>query len=368
MHLGSAASLRGHLPLAERLAPYSPTAAIFVAVASLKAGQPQEIERAAVQALKQAPIRPEPLALLAIARQAGGDKAQAATLMSVAGGSGWREAVSNLWLFNEGLVSGDPVLAAMRGDALLRQNLFRDEVLAAFAQLASDPTGRKALADRLAAQPQWRSELLGGRQDLDSSGHEALLLAIRKRGSHVSEEEAAALVRRLLEAGRPTAAHKAWRQLTDAPRLLADGRFERLAERGARQPLVPFEWKILPLLSARVSTEPLNTGQGAELQIKAAAGTVGPIMKQVLVLRPGTYELAAELSQGSAGLRFAIECGERERRVRGNAEPANRAQRVEMTFDVPSGCQIQKLLIKLTGRFPTELDATVSAMTLSGPR
>lgn len=351
VHLAADASSR---EAASRLAPYSPTAATLLAIEALKTGEARLVEQAALRALRRAPIRPEPVALLAVARQALGEEEQTARLMGIAGAAGWREAITNLWLLNHALASGKPVMAAQRGDALLRQRLFRDEVLAAFGALAADPAGQGALVDRLAANPSWRRALLVESEALEPEVQRALLRAMRGRGMAVREEEAAALVRRLLAGGGAAEAREAWSDLTGAGRRVADAGFERLALRGDEAPLAPFEWRVLPLIGTRVFTEPPGGKAGAALHVAAEAGSVGVVAEQTLVLAPGVYRLSADVR--SPGTAFVLGCaGGRELALQGADAPG----RVQLGFSITPGCPMQVLGIRLTGGRQDDVRATI---------
>lgn len=346
--------------LAPRLAPHSPTAATLLAIEALKRGDSQALERAALQALRQAPVRPEPVALLAVARQALGEGEQTASLMAIAGAAGWRESITNLWLLNQGLATGNPAMAAQRGDALLRQRLFRDEVLAAFASLAADPAGVRAIAERLAADPPWRRALLVESDSLEPSAQLALLRALRRQGMALSDEEAAVPTARLLATGQAAQARAAWTELTAAGGPLGDGGFDRLAKRGEQPAPAPFEWRLVPLLGARVYAD---SAQGPGLHIEAEAGSAGTIAEQTLVLAPGAYRLSAQVRPPSPGLRFVLSCaGAGELPLAGEAEPG--APPVELAFRVPRSCRVQVLGIRLTGRSERDVRAVVRAIRL----
>lgn len=366
VHLASEAVLREHASLARALAPYSATAATFIAVDALKAGRAESVEQAALTALRQSPVRLEPLALLGLARQAAGSGTQARTIMNMVGARTWREPVANLWLLNDGLTNGNAQQAAQRGDALLRQGLFIDPVLAAFKQLAADPAGRTALAERLAAEPNWRGRLLTSSEGFDPAAHHALLLAVAKRGSRVSEEEAAAAVRGFVGDARPVEAYRAWRQLARTVGLVADPSFERLASRGENAPPVPFEWRFNPPLGSKVSAEEAERGDGFELRISSGVGIVGPVVEQTLVLSPGSYVLTAEIRQNSPGVRLIVECVRgRELKLRGDAQPAGTDGTVRSTFVVPAGCPTQSLKIALTGETATEFAGSISNLAIN---
>lgn len=124
------------------------------------------------RAVARAPIEPTSTALLGAAWLGKGDDAQARAAFTVAGRLGWRVPLTQAYWMRMALDAGDTRVAALRLDALLRQNpalLGNDQAL---APIEASPAGRSALAARLATRPPWLPAYVN---DHGEAGHDAML-------------------------------------------------------------------------------------------------------------------------------------------------------------------------------------------------
>lgn len=233
--------------------------------------------------------------LLGGALLAAGSPLSADRAFRVAALFGWRDPLTQLHLMNAALKGSQPSLAAMRLDAVLRQDPdhpLRDMILARFESSAD---GRAALAARLELRPSWTSQFLGkgGKHDLETLRRRAAVLhplAGRKWGC----DPIAPLVLQLVEAGDAITAKDLW--LAHCPAAspgIADGRFTAIAT--TRQ-AVPFEWNVQSAGDISVHRATDRSG-GIRARITAASSRL--TAWQLLTLGPGRYRLGwTALSEG----------------------------------------------------------------------
>jgi hypothetical protein len=119
----------------------------------------------AQRAVRRAPIEPSSAALLGAAWLGKGDADRAREAFTVAGRLGWRVPLTQIYWMREALDAGDVRIAALRLDALLRQQpaLLREDQL--LAPIEVTPEGRAALAARLATRPPWLADYLNDHGD-----------------------------------------------------------------------------------------------------------------------------------------------------------------------------------------------------------
>lgn len=123
-------------------------------------------------AVARAPIEPTSATLLGAAWLGKGDEDRAREAFTVAGRLGWRVPLTQAYWMRAALDAGDTRVAALRLDALLRQQpalLGNDKLL---AQIEESPEGRTAVAARLAMHPPWLGYYVN---DHGEAGHDAIL-------------------------------------------------------------------------------------------------------------------------------------------------------------------------------------------------
>ena len=108
-----------------------------------------------MRALRDAPTDPQSAAMLGAGLLANGDQTKADRAFRVAGRLGWRVPITQSYWLGKALSVSDYELAALRLDALLRQqpNLLSQRQL--LDPLERNPTGRAALIRRMALKPEW---------------------------------------------------------------------------------------------------------------------------------------------------------------------------------------------------------------------
>ena len=168
----------------------------------------------AQSAIARAPIEPSNTALLGAAWLGKGDENRAREAFTVAGRLGWRVPLTQAYWMRAALEADDPRIAALRLDALLRQQpvlLREDRVL---APLEATGEGRAALAARLATRPPW---LAGYVNDHGEASREAMLrraavlLTLGAAGQRLGCELVRPAAVRLVVLEEPLVAQQVWR-------------------------------------------------------------------------------------------------------------------------------------------------------------
>lgn len=274
------------------------------AEAALRAGEFGAAELAARQAINADPVDPRSAALLGASRLAAGRPAAADQAFRVAARFGWRDPLTQLYFMDAALNDGQPRMAALRLDALLRQAPYfpvRDMLLARFT---ATEAGRQALAERLALRPAWLDAFLGGGADLPVAALEARAgVAEAIPGERLGCARVAPLVTRLVNKGSARSAKQLWlAQCPAAAKGIADPGF---AAAGRSSNPTPFEWNLAA--SGDVSAAPAAAPQSG-LLARLSAPASRPIAWQMLVLEPGRYRLTgrAVYADGTMAKSFAL--------------------------------------------------------------
>lgn len=284
-----------------------------MAARALRSGKAEALT-AAQGAVAADPVDPHSAALLGGASLLSGQPKQADLSFRVAAQLGWRDPMTQLYFMNQALRSGDTDLAALRLDALLRQNPLlpvRDMVLSKFE---GSSQGRRALSRRLALRPPWTSEFMGKEGSLPLS-------VMRKRAAIVANvpgkrwgcDAVAPLVRSLVQGGDTAAAKRLWiAHCPDASPGIADPAFSRLS---ASRPATPFDWNLVG--GGDIAVLPAAAKQAGLIATVSGAAS-RRIAWQMLTLPAGTYWLrgiARVLPGTRAGaLTFSLSCDPGERR------------------------------------------------------
>ncbi|WP_374589434.1 hypothetical protein [Novosphingobium sp.] len=297
-------------PLAAGYVPHLFAAQADRTLAALALGEADKT--AAVSAARKA-VRSDPadwrtVGLLGGALLAAGKPYSADQAFRVAAQFGWRDRLTQLHLMNRALDGAQPAIAAMRLDAVLRQDPqfpLRDMLLARFE---AQPAGRGALASRLALHPSWTDAFLGqgGQLNLQTLRQRASVLQslpTRKWGCDLT----APLVLQLVKAGDATTAKRLWlAQCPGASTGIADGRFTGIA---LARPGVPFEWNLQS--AGDVTVQPTSGRSGGILgHVSAASSRMAAW--QMLTLSPGRYRIGwTALNDGSPArgtVTFSLTC------------------------------------------------------------
>lgn len=256
-------------------------------------------ERTAHAAVRAAPIDPESTALLGAARLGLGDTEGAQRAFLVAGQFGWRTPATQVYWMTQALAVSDYPVAALRLDALLRQEpgLARTEVL---APLELVRPGQEALADRLSASPAWLDVYTGSSFDLPGPGavaRAAVFNGLARRGKQLGCAGVGQLVSRLIALDAAALAYRTWLEHCPVPRdgLLADTSFRSLQ---MHQATTPFEWVMIGDSDVSLSLEQGPHGRN-QLLLASSAAFPRKVMMQLVPLAPGRYRLAWQASDSN---------------------------------------------------------------------
>jgi tetratricopeptide (TPR) repeat protein len=318
------------------------------------------------EALRDNPLLPEALTLLARASEQEGDVARATQLMNLATRVNRRDLRSQLWLLAQDLRGGGVNSALNRVDVLLRGQFPQaiGPIVPALAPILTREPYRLGYVNLLRKNPRWREvwfvDLLRRSDDLSALTY--LFAELQADGPGPTEEELQVLLTRLIDAGMFDEAHDVWlRSLPPDRREEAD----LLYNQEFRYPLtnLPFDWIIQPVSNAMVRVGTQNGGH--PINVDFFGGRVKfEHVSHLLNLAPGAYRFQgrehSQDLQNERGLRWRIAC------VGDTAETLAATDLVSgdtdwrpfaVDFMVPTGkCSYQKLVLELPARATLETE------------
>ena len=136
---------------------------------ALSDGQALRAVKLGKQALRDAPTDPQSAAMFGAGLLASGQEAKADQAFRVAGGLGWRVPITQSYWLSKALAVSDYQLAALRLDALARQQpalILEPQLLDPFER---NPAGRTAIIQRIALQPEWLPNYIGNASSLSAN-------------------------------------------------------------------------------------------------------------------------------------------------------------------------------------------------------
>ena len=329
------------------------------AALALQSSAQAEAIAPATQAVIADPINPRSTGLLGAAQLANRQQVKADRTFRVAARFGWRDPLTQLYFMNAALNAGQPRLAALRLDAVLRQAPrlpLRDMLIAQFTQA---PDRRAALAERLALRPSWASAFVG-----EVAG--VPLPQLEARASMVGSlarpawgcAAVAPLVARMIELNAAPSAKQLW--LAHCPAAsagLSDPNFQQVAFN--RQP-IPFDWNLMG--SGDVSVQPDLAG----LSVRVSGASPLPVAWQQMSLAPGRYKLSWTAQSGTKpalGAELSLSCN-----PVGRSRPVTTAKdnrgRFEALVIVDAVCPAHFVTLWLA---PGGEDVRFSALAISRP-
>jgi len=333
--------------------------------------------RLAGRALQLAPLNASALTTYGFAMDELRRQPRADAAMAVAGKLGWRDVLTQLWLFRRMMLVGDFEAALNHADALMRRvDIVPAALLAALAEAAHDPRMQAPLARHLAQSPSWRTPFIAylsvfARPPATDVAH-ALLTRLASGPTPPTDEELAVYLRSLIGARKFDQAAQDWRQLThgaDQAGFVYDGDFER-------QPgQTPFDWLLGDGVgwTANIADAPGQGpgaqgpgGQGRGQALRVEYDGVSPPVpvRQMLILPPGAYRLSGlAYDEGDANPRalvWGMVCATTGQALGGAATPAagGRWSAFAVTLEVPTAdCPAQWLMLSAA---PGDLRADIT--------
>ena len=346
--------------------PTQASARVAVSERLMAASKITDAIAGAREALRNNPLLPEALALLARVSEQEGDIDRATQLMSLATRVNLRDLRSQVWLLAQDLRGGRVNSALNRIDLLLRGEFPQaiGPIVPALAPILTREPYRSGYVKLLRTNPRWREvwflDLLRNADDL--SGLTYLFAELQADEPGPTERELQVLLTRLTDAGMFDEAHDIWlRSLPPDHREEAD----LLYNEEFRYPLtnLPFDWIIQPVSNAMVR---VGTQNGPRtINVDFFGGRVKfEHVSHLLNLAPGAYRFQgrehSQDLQNERGLRWRIAC------VGDDAETLGATDFVSgdtdwrtfaVDFIVPSGkCPYQKLVLELPARAALETE------------
>jgi hypothetical protein len=250
--------------------------------------------RLAGQALRLAPLNASALTTYGFAMDQLGRQAQADQAMAVAGRLGWRDVLTQLWLFRRMLIVGDYASALDHADALMRR---QDDVprplFVALGVAAHDPRMSAALVRHLRANPAWRERffvyLSAYDQPPATDVAHALMMGLVAGPTPPTDAELSIYLDALVGEQRFDAAARDWRQLSRGAagdEYVHDGDFQQPPGH------TPFDWALTQGVgwSGAITDSP-GEGHGQALRIDYDGVSPPQPVRQLLVLPAGAYRL-----------------------------------------------------------------------------
>ena len=272
--------------------------------AALASGQAVTAEQIGIRALDSAPTDPQSAALFGAGQLASGNRVTAERAFRIAGQLGWRVPITQSYWMGQALAAGNYDIAALRLDALLRQQpaLLRQRQLT--DPMERNPAGRTALIKRMALAPVWLGYYAGDVADLPAHvllQRAAVLDAAARSGLIVGCEAIAPIATGLSAVGQPRAGSGLWRQHCPAAGagLVSD---EDLATLDISAKPSAFTWELIGNAELLLSVLPSGDGHGQRLTIEGMADVPRAMLAQLVVVDPGRYVLSWRTgdSQGRA--------------------------------------------------------------------
>lgn len=250
------------------------------------------------RALRDAPTDPQSAALFGAGSLANGNRAIADRAFRIAGQLGWRVPITQTYWMNRALAQSDYRIAALRLDALLRQQpeLLNDRQLT--DPMERNPAGRAALISRMALKPAWlgpyAKAVAATPRDVMMQRVEVLTEA-RKAGVVMGCDTIAPTVYRLYEQQLLSDAVSLWRAHCPAagPGPVSDPDFTLL---DLSKPLIMLSWQAVGNEALTVTLSPPLAGSGKRLAVEGNPSRPAQFLRQAVVLARSRYELSWQAS------------------------------------------------------------------------
>jgi len=359
--------------LAVRIWPANPRVALAGAMGeigqSAAAGQSASLAvvARAMDAARRAPLLTGPFLIKGAVALSEGDAARAEGLFREARRRDPRSAAARYFLAQHYLVSGRPVEGLAEAAVLTR--LVRggsSALIPGLVQYAKEPGAVPTLRRMFAGNPDLRDQVLV--ELARDASNAALLMDLAGDGVDASRAAAspwqAQLIASLIERGDYAKAHALWRRFSGVPgreSALFNPQFAKLAAPA------PFNWTFAAGTAG--VAEPIASG---ELQLIFYGRDTAQFASQLLMLRPGDYELRMRVRRDSPSaeasrLGWTLTCqpGTRQLLDLPLAKAAKADGALAARFTVPANCPAQLLALGgISGEFPKTEQATIGNLQL----
>lgn len=338
--------------------PYDTGAARAHATLAFVRSGPASAIAYARRAILSDPISAQVISIFGQAQLFSEHRSEAHKAFTVAGQLGWRDPVTQMYWLDQALQAGDYKVAAERLDAVLRQSPSDENRDRLLAVVAATTEGRAALAQRLKLAPSWSRGMVRDVHELSADPLLQRVDLVRRTGKGVWDCAATeTMAQRLITLGMLDVAQQVWRMNCEtAGSLLYDGSFEHL---DTIKPTSAFDWQLSTRGDAAIALADDRTGHRS-LALEVTAPLTLPIVRQLVVLRPGLYRLTWRTPQtGRAqaqSLSVSLACKvDLSRAVKGSPI-AGKPDFWSADFSIDSECPAKQLVFWLPPRAPIHLD------------
>lgn len=214
----------------------------------------------------------------------------------VASTLGWRDKPTQLWAALRAATNGEADIFAMRADALLRTGRIDAVVGSLTRKIISDAAMRKAFAQRLAADPPWRSQFLSWDKPLPPQELSTLVLLMHDLEGTArppGRQDLRFVIADLITAGRYAEAIALDRRFISRTRdqgsKIGDGGFE-LTTTDYRDVVTPFDWALVGNVASVEKSD-----RGRSLAVTANGPPEAVAAQRHVVLEPGRYRFEYEI-------------------------------------------------------------------------
>ena len=299
-------------------------------------------------ALDRAPLEADAVALFAAGQLASGKTAQAERAFGVAGRMGWRVPVTQAYWLSRALQADDFAGAAMRLDALLRQQPTLIGQQALLDQVERDPAARAALVERLDPETEWLGRYLNEVFALPPQvlrQRALMMIDAADAGLVLGCDRMSNLAGAMTNLNLYTEAAALWdAQCPQSAGLLKGGDgFAALNLQGTRN---PFAWQVLGNGDLLLGLVPVPGQSGQRLTIDGSPPIAERFLTKLLLLEPGRYRLSWRTGDSSGdqseAIRVALVCKGDERSRLEDQTPGTQG-RVSALVTITPGCTAQQL-------------------------
>ncbi|HVI98824.1 MAG TPA: hypothetical protein VM657_07135 [Sphingomonas sp.] len=330
-------------------------AAAQTAFLELAANDPENALVSARRAVRTAPIDPSSTSALGSSLLTLGRADDAYAAFSVAGSLGWRNVPTQFYWLAQAEAVGDVDVLAQRLDALLRLDIDNELVQSSLHVLARSTLGQQALAMLLTKNPPWGAKFVtgtGALEGADLAGRMAAIDLAVANGAPIDCNDVGIAANSLIRKHNADAARDLWRRACDRSNnsLIFNGAFD--ANPGTAS-ASPFTWQLQSQagldVAVRPGPKPLS-GNALEIRSSMTVRTIAA--RQIMALRPGTYQLswmtALDNGRPDTSIKVLVYCSDAG--SKSAVEPDSGAMadnRAATDFMVPSeGCPIQTVGIQ----------------------
>ena len=320
---------------------------------------PQSAFDLVTDAAAKAPLAEQPFLVRGVQAQMAGDASKAHDAFLAARIRDPRSLPARYFLADHYARSGEAGAALREMGALAR--LVPDAVASFAPHVAAYAQDRRNWAQVkqvLGSDPQLREAVLGV---LAADARNADLVLMFAGRAQPGAAWQPLLVNRLIEAGRYGKALQVWSAVSNVRRDAREPVFDA-DFRGSSAP-PPFNWVLTSSALGLAEFRPPGT-----LHVLYYGQDSGALASQLLLLRPGRYRLAMQVSGDlarAAQLSWSVTCVPGKQRLLSMVLADARAARGGAEFEVPAACAAQQLeLVGTAPDLPQQVDLSISAFRL----